>query len=124
MGHLSFETRNILNSRLRNQLPSCSLGIAFQSKHHLFILFKFKDSIPKYLRLHLIYKCSYSCCNLTYYDETERLPFVRASEHLGITPLTQKLVKNLKASAIMNHSLLEGHNATYDDFSILIPENN
>ena len=24
----------------------------------------------------------------------------------------------------MDHSLLEGHNATSDDFSILIPENN
>ena len=25
-------------------------------------------------------------------------------------------------SAIMDHILLEGHNATYDDFSILVPE--
>ena len=50
--------------------------------------------------------------------------FVRASEHLGITSLTQRQVKNPKRSAIMDHILLEGHNATYDDFSILIPENN
>ena len=33
-------------------------------------------------------------------------------------------VKNTKLSAIMNHSLLEGHNATYDALLILIPENN
>ena len=32
-------------------------------------------------------------------------------------------LKNLKRSAIMDHILL-GLNATYDDFSILIPENN
>ena len=32
LGHLSFETRNRLNSRIRNQLPPCSLRIAFQSK--------------------------------------------------------------------------------------------
>ena len=86
--------------------------------------FKFKESIPKYLRSHLIYKFSCSCCNATYYGETERHLFVRGSEHLGITPLTQKRVKNPKKSDIMDHILLEGHNATYDDFSISISENN
>ena len=120
LGHLSFETRNRLNSCIRNQLPSCLLRIAFQSKTHLSSLFKFKKSIPKYLRLHLIYTFLCSCCNTTYFGETERHLFVRASEHLGITPLTQKRVM----SAIMDHILLEGHNATYDYFSILIPENN
>ena len=66
LGHLSFETRNRLNSCIRNQLPSCSLRIAFQSKIRLSSLFKFKESIPKYLRSHLIYKfsCSYCIFNL------------------------------------------------------------
>ena len=53
LGHLSFETRNRLNSCIRNQLPFCSLRIAFQSKTHLSSLFKFKESIPKYFRSHL-----------------------------------------------------------------------
>ena len=108
---------------MRNQLLSCSLRIAFQSKTCLSSLFKFKESILKYLRSHLIYKFSCSCCNATYYGETERHLFARAPEHLRIPP-TQKRVKNPKKSAIMDHILLEGHNATYDDFSILISENN
>ena len=124
LGHLSFETRNRLNSCIRTQLLSCSLRIAFQSKTRLSSLFKFKESIPKYLRSYLIYKFSCSCCNATYFGENERHLFVRASEHLGITPLTQKRVKNPKKSAIMDCILLEGYNATYDDFSILISENN
>ena len=124
LGHLSFETRNRLNSCIRNQLPSCSLRIAFQSKTCLFSLFKLKESIPKYLRSHLIYKFSCSCCNTTYYGETERHLFVRVLEHLGINPLTQKQVKNPKKSTIMDHILVGGHNVTYDDFLILIPENN
>ena len=33
-----------------------------------------------------------------------------------------KRVKNPKESAIMDHILLEGHDATYDYFLILIPE--
>ena len=49
LGHLSFEIRNKLNSYIRNQLPSYSLRIAFQSKTRLSSLFKFKGTIPKYL---------------------------------------------------------------------------
>ena len=41
-GHLSFETRNRLNNCIRNQLPSCSLRIVFQTKTRLSSLFKFK----------------------------------------------------------------------------------
>ena len=65
-----------------------------------------------------------SCCNTTYYGGTKRHLFVKASEHLGITPLTQKRDKNPKKSAIIDHILLEDHNATYDDFSILTTESN
>ena len=35
LSHLSFEARNRLNNCIRNQLPSCSLRIAFQSKFRL-----------------------------------------------------------------------------------------
>ena len=118
--HLSFETRNILNTCVRNQLPSRSLKIAFQSKTLLSSLF---HSIPNYLCLHLIFKFSCSCCNATYYGETERHLFVGTSEHLVMNPMTQKRVKNHK-SAIMDHILLEGHNVTFEDFSILIPKSN
>ena len=45
-------------------------------------------------------------------------------EHLEITLLTQKQVKSPKKSVIKDHILLKGHNATLNDFSILIPENN
>ena len=124
LDHLSFETRNRIKSCIGNQLPSCSLRTAFQSKTCPSSLFKFKEHIHNYLRPHLTFKFHCSCRNGTCYDETERQLFVQASEYLGITPLTQKRVKNPKKSAIMDHILLEGHNATYDDFSILISENN
>ena len=96
LGYLSFQTRSRLNSCIRNQLPFCSLRIAFQSKTRLSSLFKYKEIIPKYLCSHLIYKFSFSCCSATYYGETERHLSVRASKHLGITPLTQRRVKNPK----------------------------
>ena len=67
----------------------------------------------------------YSCCNATYYGQTQRHFFVRASEHLGITPLTGKFVKrNLKKSVIFYLMLLDGHKASFDNFSILLKESN
>ena len=65
-----------------------------------------------------------SCSNATYYGQTQRHFFVRASEHLGITPLTGKFVKTPKKSAIFDHMLLDGHKASFDNFSILLKESN
>ena len=64
-----------------------------------------------------------SCCNATYYGQTQRHFFVRASEHLGITPLTGKFVKTPNKSAIFD-MLLDGHKASFDNFLILLKENN
>ena len=109
---VSLKTRNRLNRCIRNQLPFYSLRIVLQLKACLSSLFKFKNSIPKHLRSHFIHKFSSSCCKATYYGITEKNLFVWASEHLRITPLTQKWVKNLKKSAITEHVLLEDHNVT------------
>ena len=53
------------------------------------------DSIPLYLRSHLIYKFQCSNCNITYYGETERHLKFRAGEHISTSPLTGKITKNL-----------------------------
>ena len=71
-----------------------------------------------------MYKFTCSCCNTTYYGKSERYFFVRASEHLGMTPLTGKQVKNPKKSAIFDHILLKGHDASFKDFMVLLKENN
>ena len=65
-----------------------------------------------------------SCCNATYYGQTQRQFFARAFEHLGSTPLTGKSVKTLKKSAIFDHMLLDGHKASFDKFGILLKERN
>ena len=70
---VSLETRNRKKSCIGNQLPFCSLRIAFRSKTHLSSLFKFKDSIFKDLRSYFIQKFSCNCCKATYYGENETL---------------------------------------------------
>ena len=76
------------------------------------------------MRSHLVYKYTCSCCNTTYCGESERNFFVRASEHLGMTHLSGKRVKNLKKSAIFDQILLKDHDASFEDFTILLKENN
>ena len=112
-----------LQSCIRNTIPYYSLRIAFQSKTRHSSLFRFKGIIPKEIISHLGYKFTCSCCNGTYYGESERHFFVRASEHLGMTPLTGKRVKNSKKSAIFDHTLLNAHDASFEDFPILLKEN-
>ena len=47
---------------------------------------------------------------------------VRICEHLRITPLTGKKVKSPKASAVFDHIVHTGHNASFDDFETLVKE--
>ena len=41
-----------------------------------------------------------------------------------MTPLTGKQVKNSKKSAVLDHILLKGHDSSFEDFTILLKENN
>ena len=87
-------------------------------------MINFKDAVNTKLNSHIVYKFMCSCCNATYYGQTQRHFFVRASEHLGIAPLTGKFVKTPKKSAIFDHMLLDGHKASFENFSILLKESN
>ena len=57
-----------------------------------------------------------SCCNATYCGQTQKHFFVRASEHLVITTVTDKFVKTPKKSAIFDHMLLDGHKVSLTIF--------
>ena len=124
LGALSFQVRSRLQSCIKNHLPFCNLRVVFQSKTRLCNLFRFKDAIPKELNSNLVYKFLRNGCNATYYGKTQRHLKVRASEHIGVSPLTGKRVKTPKKSAICDHILEKGHDVSFDDFNILTKETN
>ena len=124
LGPLSFDIRSHLQKCFKNYIPYCSLKVAYQSRSRISNLFNFKDVVNTKLSSHIVYKFMFSCCNATYYGQTQRHFFVEASEHLGITPLTGKFVKMPKKSAIFDHMLLDIHKASFDNFSILLKESN
>ena len=50
--------------------------------------------------------------------------FTRAAEHMGISNLTEKRVKNVKQSAVSDHLLQCDCSINFDDFDILASETN
>ena len=77
LGATSLLGRKRLQSSIRNHLPYCSLRITFESKTRLSSPFRFKDVIPKEISSHLVDKFTCSCCNATFYGDSERHFFVR-----------------------------------------------
>ena len=49
---------------------------------------------------------------------------MKASKHLGITPLTGIFVKTPKKYAIFDHMLLDGYKASFDNILMLLKERN
>ena len=120
LGTFSLNFRKHLYKSVRKSLPQCNIKVIFQSKNWLNNLFKFKDSIPLYLRSHLIYKFQCSNCNITYYGKTECHLKVRAGEHISISPLTRKRVHNNRKSSFKDCCLLSSHLCSFDDFTVSI----
>ena len=109
---------------IQQNLKFCSLKIVFQSPCKLRTLFKFKDTLDKKIRSDLVYRYTCSNCNVTYYGKTYRHFFTRAAEHMGISNLTEKRVKNVKPSAVSDHLLQCDCSISFDDFDILASESN
>ena len=68
--------------------------------------FNFKDKIKRELRSLLV--CNFKCnsCNAEYIGKTKQHYRTRTSEHIGVSPLTEKCVKNnSQTSAVHDHVL-------------------
>ena len=119
LGKLSLELRTRLNKIFRSKIPTCKLVI-FRLSVRIKNFFGFKDKIPRELKSGLVYRFKCGGCNTTYYGKTIRHFHVRIYEHLGISPLTGKVLTTLNRTAISDH-LADTPTcyATTDNFDIL-----
>ena len=124
LGKASLDLRTRLRRTIERNLPFCKLKIIFRSKCRLNTLFRFKNSLEKKICSGIIYRYTCSNCKVTYYGKTFRHFYTRAAEHMGISNLTGKCLKNVMQSAISDH-LLQCHcTINFDDFDILAAESN
>ncbi|XP_057290203.1 uncharacterized protein LOC130612883 [Hydractinia symbiolongicarpus] len=120
----SLQTRTKLEKLFKSTLHCCKLSIVFRTHTRLSNFFRFKDLLPKELKSGVIYKYKCSGCNATYIGETSCHLKVRASEHLGVSPLTGKKSTSSICTAIKDHLKACHTTSSLDDFSILSRGNN
>ena len=119
LGKKSLQLRSRLVNSVNKTVRFCNLKVVFRSQRKLNTLFRFKDSLNKKIRSFLVYRYTCSNCNVTYYGKTYRHFFTRAAEHMGISNLTGKRLKNIKDSAVSDHLLQCNCAIDFDHFDIL-----
>ena len=96
IGKKSLLLRSKLVKSIQNNLRFCHLKVVFQSPYKLHTFFRFKDTLNKKISSHLVYRYSCSSGNAAHYCKTYQHFFTKAAEHMGISNLTSKRVKNVK----------------------------
>ena len=124
LGKGTLDLRIKLRRTIERNLPFCKLKTIFRFKCRLDTLFHFKDSLEKKIRSGIIYRYRCSNCNVTYYGKTFSHFYTRAAEHMGISNLRGKGLKNVKQSAISDHLLQCNCTINFDNFDILAAESN
>ena len=120
VGMISTERKVKLPKTFKQLLPACYLRVIFKVSLRLKNYFNFKDKIKRELRSLLVncFKCI--SCNAECIDKTKRHYRTRTSEHIGVSPLTGKFVKNnSQTSAVHDHMLFCVTVDGPEDFSIL-----
>ena len=124
LGKKSLEIKKRLQNAIERTLPYCKLKVIFKSPSKIVDHFHFKDVIPNKLCSGIVFSFKCNSCNAIYYGKTKRHFYVRAAEHMGISHLTNKRLKNVKQSAISDHVLTCDCNINFNNFTILSKDSN
>ena len=119
LGTISLQTRTKLQKSIKGVLNCCKLQVIFKSQNKLCNNFRFKDPVPQILTSGVVYKFQCGLCNESYYGECVRHNAVRSSEHIGISPLTNKRIQPRIDSAVCHQLLNCNYSPTFVDFSVL-----
>ena len=109
---------------MKNKLPYWNTRLLFQTNCKISNYFTFKDKIPSFVCSGIVYNFQCGSCNATYCGKTKSHFKVRMCEHLGISALTGKIVKDDNDSAIKEDLLFCNYPHDFEDFSILATKNN
>ena len=94
LGSTLFQIRKKLQNLFNDKSTSCNLKIVFTLPVRVKRFFTFKNTFPKMLLSELLYKYKCGGCDATYYGKAKRHLKVRICDHLGISHLTGKKVKD------------------------------
>ena len=116
--HLSSQFRTQI-TRLRPLRSAAyshlDIRFVFRSPTRISSFFLFKDKVPKFLKSGVVYLFKCRCCSASYVGQTTRHLHIRVSEHLGISPITEKPSSSPPMSSIFSHLKTTGHTANFDE---------
>ena len=118
-GSHSLQIPNQITRLCNAAYPHLNIRFVFRSSTRISSFFPFKDIVPKLMRSGVVYLFKCRCCSASYVGQTTRHLHTRISEHLGISPITGKLLSSPVMSSISSHLNSTGHSANFDDFEIL-----
>ena len=121
LGKVTLQVKKKLQSTFKELCPGMKLKIVLSSPNRLRSGFVFKDRLPREMDSMLLYKFTCSACNCTYIGETKRHFQVRSYEHMGLSLLTDKLLKYnvANATAVRKHCNDLSHDNNIDNIQIV-----
>ena len=97
------------------------LNVIFKSSKRIKNAFRFKDILPKHISPKVLYKFKSDTCNRAYIGETKQYLLARQYEHLGLSVVTEKVLKYTEkdATAIRKHVHEDKLRCSVDNFEIV-----
>ena len=106
MGMISNDLKVKLHKTFNQLFPACDLRVIFKVSSRMKNYFNFKDKIKGELLSLLVYNFKCNSCNAEYVGKTKRHYRTRTSEHIGVSPITGKCVKNNSQTSVVHHHML------------------
>ena len=122
LGKPSLDLRTRLRLTIERDLPYCKLKVMFRSKCRLKTPFQSKNPFEEKIYSGIIYRYMCSKCKVTYNGKTFYHFYTRATEHMGISNLIKKHLKNVRERD--RHLLQCNCTINFEDFSILATDCN
>ena len=126
LSEFSVEISTNINHAVKNKLSHCNFLALFLTKaswifffffFHLKVKFQFSHVLVLFINLTAM-------VNVLFFGKTKDIFKVRMCDHLVVSTLTGKRIEWDNDSAIKEHHLLCYHLSTFEDFSILVGNNN
>ena len=123
LSEFSVEISTRINHAIKNKFSHCNFFALFQTKaswiffFHLKVKFQFSHVLVLFINLTAM-------VTMLFFGKTKGVFKVRMCEYLVVSTLTGKRIERDNDSAIKEHHLLCCHLSTFEDFSILVGNNN
>ena len=120
IGHHGLHISSQLSKVLASAYPHISIYMfVFRPSCRFSSVFPCKDRLSIALRSHVVYQFTCQCCSALYVGQTRRLIHTRISEHMRVSPLTEKISSIPTMSSILAPKHMHKHPVSSSDFKIL-----